>query len=99
MEGRTFPVKGRQPAQLQRGSMKKRVRGHETRRKLIELHVFQGMRLKEAARELGLSYGRVLAVWNVVVAEVRGSRGAPEDHLKGVFAYCDLNLRAVIERA
>lgn len=68
--------KGRQGAALRRGSDIKRVRGHETRRKLIELHVFEGVRLKECARQMGLSYGRVLAVWHGIVAEVHGAKGA-----------------------
>jgi len=54
---------GKQPSALRRGSEIKRVRGHETRRRLIELHAFGGKRLIECARELGLSYGRVNAVW------------------------------------
>ena len=46
---------GRQSAALRRGTAKQRVRGHETRRRLIELHVHKGLRLKECARDLGIS--------------------------------------------
>jgi hypothetical protein len=91
--------KGRQGAALRRGTEKKRVRGFETRRRLIELHVFAGKRLPECARELGLSYGRTLAVWQGVVAEVHGSRGAPEEHLRSIRSYIDRHLRRVMEES
>jgi hypothetical protein len=91
--------KGRQGAALRRGTEKKRVRGFETRRRLIELHVFSGKRLPECARELGLSYGRTLAVWQGVVSEVHGSRGAPEEHLQSIRAYLDRHLRRVMEES
>ncbi len=91
--------KGRQGAALRRGTAKKKVRGYETRRRLIELHVFSGKRLPECARELGLSYGRTLAVWQGVVAEVHGSRGAPEEHLQSIRAYLDRHLRRVMEES
>jgi transposase-like protein len=91
--------KGRQGAALRRGTEMKRVRGFESRRRLIELHVFSGKRLPECARELGLSYGRTLAVWKSAVEEVHGSRGAPEEHLRSVRAYLDRHLRRVIEES
>jgi len=91
--------KGKQGAALRRGTEIKRVRGYETRRRLIEMHVFGGKRLVECARLLGLSYGRVLGVWHAVVAEVHGSKGAPEEHLRAVRAYLDLNYRRVVEES
>jgi len=87
---------GRQSAPLRRGTAKQRVRGHETRRRLIELHVHEGLRLKECARRMGISYGRTLAVWHAIVAEVKGTKGTPEEHQQDVFAYLDLQYRHVV---
>lgn len=90
---------GKQPSALRRGSEIKRVRGHETRRRLIEMHAFGGKRLIECARELGLSYGRVNAVWRSVVAEAHGARGTKEEHVMSVRCYLDCHYRKVMEGA
>jgi hypothetical protein len=91
--------KGRQGAALRRGTEKKRVRGYETRRRLIELHVFGGKRLKECAYELGISYGRAHAVWRTVVAEAHGARGTKDEHLQAVRGYLDCHYRRLIEES
>lgn len=67
--------KGRQGAALRRGSEKKRVRGYETRRRLVELDVFGGKRLKECAYELGISYGRAHAVCRHTTSRNEPGRG------------------------
>jgi len=87
---------GGQSAPLRRGTAKQRVRGHETRRRLIQLHVHEGLRLKECARQMGISYGRTLAVWHSIVAEVKGTKGSPEEHQRDVFTYLDLQYRRVV---
>lgn len=91
--------KGRQGAALRRGTEKKRVRGYETRRRLIELHVFGGKRLVECAREMGISYGRAHAVWRTVVAEAHGAHGTKDEHLQSVRGYLDAHYRKLIEEA
>lgn len=91
--------KGRQGAALRRGSEKKRVRGYETRRRLIELHVFGGKRLKECSHELGISYGRAHAVWRTVVAEAHGAHGTKDEHLQAVRGYLDCHYRKLIEES
>lgn len=91
--------RGRQPAALRRGTEKNRVRGFETRRRLIQLHVFEGKRLVECARELGLSYGRVLAVWQRVVVEASGGGPDGEDLRQSVRTHSDRVLRHLIERS
>ena len=88
---------GRQPAALRRGTEKKRVRGFETRRRLVNLHVFEGKRLVECAREMGLSYGRILAVWQGLVAEASGVGPDGEDLRQSVRAHSDRVLRHLIE--
>ena len=89
--------KGRQGAALRRGTEKKRVRGYETRRRVIELHVFGGKRLHECARELGISYGRAHAVWRGVVAEAHGSGGTKDEHLRAMRGYLARHYRRLIE--
>jgi hypothetical protein len=91
--------KGRQGAALRRGSEKKRVRGYETRRRLIEMHVFGGKRLKECAHELDISYGRAHAVWRTVVAEAHGAHGTKDEHLQAVRGYLDCHYRRLIEES
>ena len=91
--------RGRQPAALRRGTEKKRVRGFETRRRLVNLHVFEGKHLKACARELGLSYGRVLTVWQRVVAEASGEGPDAEDQRRSVRAHSDRVLRHLIEKS
>jgi hypothetical protein len=88
-----------QGAALRRGTEKKRVRGYETRRRLIDLHVFGGKRLMECSRELSISYGRTHAVWRSVVAEVHGSPGTNVEHLQSVRSYLDAHYRKLIEGA
>jgi transposase-like protein len=90
---------GKQPWQLRRGVERQRVRGYETRRQLIELHVHQGKSLKECARLMGRHYVALHRVWRLVVAECGGERVASEDHIKAVRAYSDQHLRRVIEQA
>jgi len=84
-----------QPAALRRGTAKNKVHGHETRRRLVDLHVYQGKRLGECAREMGLSYGRTLAQWHRVLADVRDGV-VPEEQLRDVRTHCDQMLRQVI---
>ncbi len=91
--------KGRQGAALKRGTEKKRVRGYETRRRLIDLHVFGGRRLKDCSRELGISYGRTHAVWRTVVAEAHGAHGTKDEHLQAVRGYLDCHYRRLIEES
>jgi hypothetical protein len=91
--------KGRQGAALRRGTEKKRVRGYETRRRLIEMHVFGGKRLQECARELGISYGRAHAIWRTVVAEAHGAHGTKDEHLQAVRSYLDCHYRRLIEES
>lgn len=91
--------RGRQPAALRRGTEKKRVRGFETRRRLVQLHVFEGKRLVECAREMGLSYGRVLTVWQGLVVEASGGGPDGEDLRQSVLAHSDRVLRHLIERS
>jgi hypothetical protein len=91
--------KGRQGAALRRGTEKKRVRGYQTRRRLIDLHVFGGKRLKECAYELGISYGRAHAVWRTVVAEAHGAHGTKDEHLQAVRGYLDCHYRRLIEES
>ena len=91
--------KGRQGAALRRGREKKRVRGYETRRRLIDLHVFGGKRLVECARELGISYGRAHAVWRGVVAQAHGARGTKDEHMQAVRGYLDCYYRRLIEES
>jgi hypothetical protein len=90
---------GKQGAALRRGTEKKRVRGYETRRRLIDLHVFGGKRLKECALLLGISYGRAHAVWRTVVAEAHGAHGSKEEHLQAVRGYLDCHYRRLIEES
>lgn len=89
--------KGRQGAALRRGTEKKRVKGYLTRKRLIELHVFEGMRLAECARVMGISSGRAYAVWKLILAEVHGIKDTPEDHRRSVRTYLDQHYRRVIE--
>lgn len=98
-EARSAPVKGRLPWQLRRGIEKTRVRGYETKRQLIELHVMQGHSLKECARLMGRNYQAIHRVWRLVVEGCSGERVAPEEHLRAVRAYADQHLRATIETA
>lgn len=93
------PRQGRQGAALRRGTEKKRVRGFQTRRRLIDLHVFGGKRLKECAYELGISYGRAHAVWRTVVAEAHGAHGTKDEHLQAVRGYLDCHYRRLIEES
>lgn len=90
---------GHQPGALRRGTEKKRVRGLVTRSRLIELHVHGGKRLTECAKEMGLSYGRVLTVWQSLVAEAGDGAPPPEEQRRDVRAYCDLHLRHVIQKS
>jgi hypothetical protein len=90
---------GRQPAPLRRGTQKNRVRGFETRRRLVELHCFEGKRLVECAREMGLSYGRVLAVWRGIVDEVCADGPKAEELRHNVRTYSDRVLRHLIEKS
>jgi hypothetical protein len=91
--------RGRQPAALRRGTEKKRVRGFETRRRLVQLHVFEGRRLVECSREMGLSYGRILAVWQGLVAEASGEGPDGEDLRQSVRAHSDRVLRHLVEKS
>ena len=90
---------GRQPAALRRGTEKNRVRGYQTRRRLVELHCFEGKRLIECAREMGLSYGRVLALWHQIVGEAAAEGTKAEDLRRDVRAYSDRVLRHLIEKS
>jgi len=91
--------KGRQGAALRRGTEKKRVKGYLTRKRLIDLHVFEGKRLSECAREMGISRNRAYAVWSAVVAEVHGGKGEPEEHKRAVRTYLDHHFRRVMEES
>ncbi|MCX6864603.1 MAG: recombinase family protein, partial [Verrucomicrobia bacterium] len=86
---------GGEPGALRRGTEKNRVRGYETRRRLIELHVYQHMGLGECAQALDLSYGRTLAQWHRIVAEVQDGE-VPEEQLHDVRTHCDQMLRHMI---
>jgi hypothetical protein len=90
---------GRQPAALRRGTEKNRVRGFETRRRLVQLHCYEGKRLVECARDMGLSYGRVLAVWHRIVEEVSAEGQKAADLRRDVRAYSDRVLRHLIEKS
>ena len=90
---------GGQPAALRRGTEKNKVRGYETRRRLIELHVTQGKCLVECAQALGLSYGRVLAQWHRVVAEACGDGPEAEEMRREVRAFLDRGYRHMWEKS
>lgn len=90
---------GGQPAALRRGTEKNKVRGYETRRRLIELHVTQGKCLVECARELGLSYGRVLAQWHRIVAEACGDGPEAAGMRREVRAFLDGGYRHMWEKS
>lgn len=77
----------------------KRVRGFETRRRLFNLYVFEGKRLVECARELGMSYGRILAVWQGLLAEASGGDPDAEDQRQSVRVHSDRMLRHLIEKS
>ena len=92
-------LSGRQQAALRRGTEMKRVRGFETRRRLFNLYVFEGKRLVECARELGMSYGRILAVWQGLLAEASGGDPDAEDQRQSVRVHSDRMLRHLIEKS
>lgn len=90
---------GGQPAALRRGTEKNKVRGYETRRRLIELHVTQGKCLVECAQVLGLSYGRVLAQWHRVVAEACGDGPEAGEMRRDVRTFLDQGYRHMWEKS
>jgi hypothetical protein len=75
------------------------VRGYETRRRLIELHVTQGKGLVECAQVLGLSYGRVLAQWHRAVAEACGDGPEAGEMRREVRAFLDRGYRQMWEKS
>lgn len=87
------PAKGQKRA-LVRGTEISRVRGWAVREKVIELHVMQGLSLKQTARKIGRSYKRVCVVWRGVVADANGGTG--EEGKRAVRAFCDQHLRSLV---
>lgn len=93
------PVPGHLSRNLKRGAEVSRVKGYETRRELVRLHVFEGKSIPECARLMGRSYKGLHAVWRLIVAEASGDRGGGIDYRKQVKAYSDRVLRELVEVA
>lgn len=91
------PVAGKITRNLKRGQDSQRVKGYETRRELVRLHVFEGKSIPECARLMGRSYKGLHAVWRLIVAEASGDRSGGVDYRKQVKAYSDRVLRELVE--
>lgn len=94
----SHPPKGKIGKWLQRGIDRNIVKGHETKKKVIQLHCMEGKPLKEVAKLIGRHHRYVQMVWKGIVEDTKG-RASKGEHDADVRAYCDLHLRGVIESA
>lgn len=91
------PMPGHLGRNLKRGVEVARVRGFETKRELVRLHVFEGKSIPQCAKLMGRSYKSLHAVWRIVVAESCGDKAGPVDMRRNVRAFTDRCLRELVE--
>jgi hypothetical protein len=96
-EGGKPERKGRQNRFLKHQTERNAVRGQQTRRRVIELHVMEGKTLVETAEVMGIHLRTVQKRWKEVLEDVKG--GTAEELREEVRAYADLHLREVIQTA
>jgi transposase-like protein len=87
--------KSKHPAALKRGTEIRKVLGHETKRRVVQLHVEQGLSLRETAKRIGRHYKYVCLVWQGIVKEV--SEGSSPEGKEQIRAFVDQHLRGLIE--
>jgi hypothetical protein len=89
----------RLPTALIRGHEINRVKGYETKRALIQLHVMEGKPLRECATLMGRNYRAIHAVWRAIVQETSPGGDGIAELRSTVRAYADKGLRALFERS